>query len=121
MTVLTLPWPPSVNHYWRHVGARVLISRQGREYRRAVIRDLQLQTFPPSGKHHRLAVNINVFPPDRRRRDLDNLLKSVLDAMEHAGVYADDAQIDQLIVSRREALPGGQLTVKVDIINDLGV
>ena len=25
--VLTLPWPPSINHYWRRVGPRTLISR----------------------------------------------------------------------------------------------
>ena len=28
---LELPWPPSVNHYYRHVGPRVLISRDGRK------------------------------------------------------------------------------------------
>ncbi len=27
---LTLPYPPSVNHYWRRVGLRTLISREGR-------------------------------------------------------------------------------------------
>nr|DAH86622.1 MAG TPA: endodeoxyribonuclease RUS [Caudoviricetes sp.] len=31
-----LPWPPSVNHYYRHVGPRVLISRDGRKYREIV-------------------------------------------------------------------------------------
>jgi hypothetical protein len=29
---LTLPYPPSVNHYYRRVGPRTLISREGREY-----------------------------------------------------------------------------------------
>jgi len=33
---LVLPWPPSANRYWRHVGPRVLISREGRIYRRNV-------------------------------------------------------------------------------------
>ena len=28
--VLTLPYPPSINHYWRRVGPRTLISREGR-------------------------------------------------------------------------------------------
>ena len=31
-----LPYPPSVNHYWRRVGARTLISRGGRAFRQAV-------------------------------------------------------------------------------------
>jgi hypothetical protein len=34
---LTLPYPPSLNHYWRAVpGSGVLISRGGRVYRRSV-------------------------------------------------------------------------------------
>ena len=33
-------------------------------------------------------------PPDRRRRDLDNLYKCLFDALGHAGVYEDDSQID---------------------------
>jgi len=40
---LTLPWPPSVNRYWRSVpmgrgrGVRVLISREGRAFRRDAV------------------------------------------------------------------------------------
>ncbi len=56
---------------------------------------------------------MDAFPPDRRRRDLDNLLKSVLDALEHAGVYADDSQIDLLVTKRREVVPNGRLLVRV--------
>ena len=37
---LELPFPPSVNRYWRHVGmgggVRVLLSREGRRYKAAV-------------------------------------------------------------------------------------
>ena len=36
MIVLNLPFPPSVNHYWRNVGSRVLISQAGRDYQRGV-------------------------------------------------------------------------------------
>ncbi len=31
--VVELPYPPSVNHYWRRVGDRTLISREGRKFR----------------------------------------------------------------------------------------
>ena len=34
--ILSLPWPPSVNVYWRHVGAKVLISAEGRAYAKSV-------------------------------------------------------------------------------------
>ena len=41
MVELTLPWPPSVNGYWRHpttgkLAGRHLISEAGRAYREAV-------------------------------------------------------------------------------------
>jgi len=58
---------------------------------------------------------MDAFPPDRRRRDLDNLLKSVLDALEHAGVYADDSQVDLLVVRRCEVdRPHGHVEVRVE-------
>jgi crossover junction endodeoxyribonuclease RusA len=36
---IKLPWPPSDNHYYRHVGPKVLISRDGRAYRARVHAD----------------------------------------------------------------------------------
>ena len=66
---------------------------------------------PPSGG--RIALAMDAFPPDRRRRDLDNLQKPVLDALQHAGVYEEDSQIDLLITRRREVVPEGRLLVDV--------
>ena len=33
---IALPYPPSINRYWRRVGSRTLISREGRAFRRNV-------------------------------------------------------------------------------------
>ena len=30
---LTMPEPPSANRYWRHVGTKVLLAKEAREYR----------------------------------------------------------------------------------------
>jgi crossover junction endodeoxyribonuclease RusA len=61
----------------------------------------------------RLAVHITLFPPDRRKRDVDNILKALLDACEHAGCYESDSQIDELHIVRREVKKGGVCTILI--------
>jgi len=108
---LDLPYPPSVNHYWRRVGARTLISREGRRFRERVASYLALRRLRPlSGP---LAVRVTVHPPDRRRRDLDNAMKALLDALEHGGAYEDDSQIDHLDIRRGSVVPDGKVTVQI--------
>lgn len=109
--VFELPYPPSVNHYWRRVGFRTLISRGGRRYRRDVVALLAAGRAAPL--RGRLELVVDVFPPDRRRRDLDNLQKALCDALQHAGVYGDDSQIDRLEVRRGPVVPGGKVLVQV--------
>lgn len=109
MTRIDLPWPPSINHYWRRVGAKTLISLEGRAYRIAVGKVWLLAKERPI--NGRLKAEIWAFPPDRRARDLDNLLKATLDALQHAGAYEDDAQIDDLHILRGDPEKPGRLTV----------
>lgn len=106
-----LPYPPSINHYWRRVGSRTLISREGRRFRRNVMTILAAMEIEPlTGP---LAADVEVFPPDNRRRDIDNLQKALLDAMEHGGVYGDDSQIMKLTIQKRETVVGGRTLVKI--------
>lgn len=107
--ILEMPWPPSVNAYWRSVRGRNILSAAGREYRqRAMEAAAGLDTITG-----RLDVDLLVAPPDRRRRDLDNLPKAVLDALTHAGVYDDDSQIDRLSIERCEPVPDGVVWVRI--------
>ena len=117
--MLTLPYPPSVNHYWRRVGPRTLISREGRTFRKNVCALLSPGNGngprkPPAGG--RIALAMDAFPPDRRRRDLDNIQKPVLDALEHAGVYEDDSQIDLLVTRRCEVTARGHVEIQLDAL-----
>jgi len=110
-----LPWPPSMNHYWRRVGPRTLISREGRTFRTSVCALLGGGGPRQPPADGRVALAMDAFPPDRRRRDLDNLLKPSLDALQHAGVYEDDSQIDLLVVRRREPdRPHGHVAIHVE-------
>ena len=111
MTELELPFPPSVNHYWRRVGPRTLISRGGRAFRSSVCAILAAQGVRPL--RGPLAIEIDVYPPDRRRRDIDNLQKALLDALAHGGAYEDDSQVSRLSVVRREVIPEGKVVVRI--------
>ena len=111
MIELELPFPPSVNHYYRRVGPRTLISREGRRFRDEVCANLAaMRVGPLTGP---LRVEIEVYPPDRRRRDIDNLQKGLLDALEHGGAYQDDSQIVKLWIERRECTPAGRTIVRI--------
>ena len=114
---MTLPYPPSVNHYWRKWHNRMVISREGRAYREHV--HALLATAGQGGKPPHdgaIALAMDAFPPDRRRRDLDNIQKPLLDALEHAGVYEDDSQIDWLLTRRQVCEPGGKVIVNVAVL-----
>lgn len=115
---LVLPFPPSVNHYWRHVikgkFVRTLISAAGREFKLNVAQALQNQLgakIAPILCDCRLYVSLHA--PDRRRRDVDNYAKALLDSLTEAGVWADDSQIRDLRLVWGDVLPGGKAVVTV--------
>ena len=108
---LDLPYPPTVNHLWKRYRNRIVLSSEGREYRRAIRLELASRSVTPL--HGPLAVSIDVNPPDRRRRDLDNLHKALLDALGRGGAYFDDSQIDRLTITRCGILRGGRVRVRV--------
>lgn len=93
--MIVLPFPPSMNRYWRTFRGRMLLSAHGRSYRQQAA-EIALTTRPERFGDARVAVEIAAFLPDKRRRDLDNLLKASLDALGYMGVYDDDSQIDAL-------------------------
>ena len=111
MIEIELGYPPSINHYWRRVGARTLISREGRAYRLAVEECcLQRNVRPIDGP---VSVEIIAHPPDRRRRDLDNICKSLLDSLE-GKAYHDDSQIVRLTLVKADKVDGGKVSVKIE-------
>ena len=110
-----LPWPPSVNNYYRHVGPRVLISRAGRKYRTMCVSRLGGQK-KLSG---RLSLYAELYPPDRRRRDIDNVGgKCLLDSLQASGLFDDDFQIKELHLKMLDPIEGGLVHVVLKEIRD---
>lgn len=108
---ITLPYPPSINHYYGYGNRRVYIKAKGKEFRAAVVARLLEDGFPKF--HGPIGMSISVFPPDRRRRDLDNVRKALLDAMQHGGAYDDDCQIRTDRASFMAIEPGGKVVVTI--------
>lgn len=104
-----LPFPPSGNRYYRNVGYRTLLSREGRKYRLQVCSLLAGRVGQPLTG--RLEAELDLYPPDRRRRDWDNFQKGVWDSMQHARVYADDSQIRKATITMHD--PDGEPRAEV--------
>lgn len=116
---LILPFPPSVNSYWRSpnsgpLAGSHLISAKGRSFRSAVIASVieQLHQFPKP-RADDVDIALVLYPPDNRRRDLDNYLKALLDALTHAGIWGDDSQIKRLLVEWGSVTKKGQVKITI--------
>lgn len=103
---LTLPWPVSVNGYWRHVSGVTKLSSAGRKYREAVYYKLAEHGLLGLAWDFRLAAVVTYHFMRRGSFDIDNFAKGLLDALEHAGLFVDDSQIDVLVQCRGTVSPG---------------
>lgn len=56
---------------------------------------------------------------DKRRRDLDNITKTVMDSLTRAGVWADDSQVDVLMVSREIGAGEDRVSITVQEIHNI--
>ncbi len=92
-----LPYPPSVNHLWRRVGNKTLLSAEGRAYRERVGTLVRLQGQEVPLPPHAVAIRATV--PDRRRRDIDNILKALIDPV-YAAIGVDDSVIVRLEIEK---------------------
>ena len=120
MPSFRLDWPPTVNTYWRHRFIngmpRVYVTQKGQKYRETSVLQLMEQDVV-RGIKDRVSVMVNAYPPDHRRRDIDNILKVVLDCLQEYGVFEDDEQIDILTVRRRTVSKPGYVEIQVEVID----
>jgi crossover junction endodeoxyribonuclease RusA len=108
-----------MNTYWRQDRryGRTYISHQGMEFRKNVIALVRLLRVRPLAGP--LRVLLVAHPPDHRRRDIDNIQKPTLDALQHAGVYGDDSQIVDLRSIKGSVIRGGRLLADISICSEV--
>jgi len=104
-----------MNSIWRAVPHRgMILSRAGRKYREDALWVISTQHENRKPLTGRLEVVIEVFVPDRRKRDLSNIPKAVEDAITKSGkIWIDDEQIDDLRIIRREKSRPAEVVVHI--------
>lgn len=125
MTIsLILPYPPSLNTYYRHIVKGrtpvTLISEVGRQYRIDVVAIcLQLGVRTLKGP---ISLQMKIHPPSKDRvQDIDNSQKALFDALQKGKVYKNDRQICKLEVIRGKILkPHGRVEITICHYNGEG-
>lgn len=84
---LTLPWPPSGNSAVRHGNGSHYLRAEVIAYRDSVA----ALCFGKAGVKGKYKLHVHLSPPDARKRDADNAIKSLLDAIVKAGYVEDDS------------------------------
>lgn len=105
-----LPYPPSVNHMYRRAGNRVVLSPEVRAWRDKAHWYLRLAGIVQvlDGP---VAVSVIAYRP-RRRGDIDNLAKAILDGL-NGFAYTDDAQVVYLSMTRYDDARNPRVLVRV--------
>lgn len=113
MIQFMIPYPPSVNHYYkRNKFGGIRVGDNGKKFRG----DVAVCYYNTTTAKHidssrvlyqdaKLNITITAYFPDNRKRDIDNILKATLDAITHIRDYkicespwGDDSQIYKLTV-----------------------
>ncbi|XUA20697.1 RusA family crossover junction endodeoxyribonuclease [Citrobacter sp. OP27] len=116
---LVLPFPPSVNTYYRapNKGAlkgKHLISEQGRKYKKAVYASVVTQYGGiPKAITCDVEVEIVLYPPSRQRRDLDNYNKALFDALTNSRVWEDDQQVKRMRIEWGPVVKQGKVEITI--------
>ena len=112
---LTLPLPPTINHYYGYRNGSVrskYITGEGKTFRHHVALEVMIANARDKFKDARLALDV-VLNLKTRAGDIDNRIKALFDALEHADVFDNDRQIDEFHVRRGRTMKQGRCLVRI--------
>jgi len=110
--MIQLPWPPTINHYYTIARGRKILSKSGRTYKAEAMVYMYEQSVQ-KGLEGPYSVWIQVRPPDKRKRDIDNLCKPLLDSLTEYGMISDDSEITDLRITKYDPVKGGKVEILV--------
>lgn len=113
---IELPYPPTVNTMFpTGKNGRRYLSAKGKAYRQEVYRLVLEQHGIFKPYTGRISATVELTPPDKRKRDIDNYNKALFDALGYANVYMDDEQIKRLYIEMREPGEGSCVVILEEI------
>ena len=98
----------SVNKYYRSWQGRVLISKDGREFKKEM--ELHLNNYEKVlGK---IQLRLILHFKDRRKRDVDNYAKVLIDCLKNK-LFEDDDQIYELYMQKHIGCGYNQISIEI--------
>lgn len=96
-----LPFPPSNNTYYRHVGDRVVLSKKGRVYKAKVREILQRLDLAGLMLKDLVVVRLELYRKDASSYDSDNFFKAVFDSLTYSKFWVDDDVVNESQARRK--------------------
>ena len=92
--------PPSVNAYWKKTrsGGR-MVSEEARQFKKDFIYSVRERGVTGKPSKKRIELHLDLYFKDKRKKDIDNYCKGILDSMSGL-IFEDDEQIDKLIINK---------------------
>lgn len=112
--IAVLPYPKnlSVNAIWKRSINGIYKNPKAKVY----IKEVWAIMFnKPKFNALPLRIEIKMYPTSVKC-DIDNILKVLLDALQHVGVYDNDSQIMQLYVEKLSPTKESRLEIKISCI-----
>ncbi len=91
---------PKSNRYIRTKGGKVFKPPRVRNWEARAMWEITSQ-YKGEPLEYKLSVEIELILPNHRKRDIDNMLKSLWDILERAGVIKNDNQIYRVKTVKR--------------------
>ena len=114
---MVLDFPPSANTYYRTYRGRAVLSEVGRQYKAHVKTSWVLLGY--SQLSGRISIEMQLQAPTKRKYDIDNRIKPLLDALQDAGVFHDDEAVDDIHVMRGPIIKDGMCVVDISEIENV--
>jgi len=104
---------PKTNRYIRRRGGRVFKSPRVKNWEVRALWELREQ-YRGEPIDYEVSVDITLILPNRRRRDIDNMLKSLWDILEKAGIIENDNLIYEVrtVKKIRKGEQGVEIKIK---------